>query len=151
MLVLLVEYIFLTTFQGLNFTHQLHITITVIPTGDSNLGPKRLSQLQFETLRLRPLSHNGRSLNYLFSLKNSRPCRDSNPGPHRYQAYMLPTELSWLGYKYFFRFSKTQKSRLINITNKSMVWIFQPGIQGSLGLRFNGDPFPEFLLNFRYV
>ena len=34
---------------------------------------------------------------YLFSLKNSRPCRDLNPGPPRYQADMLPIELSWLG------------------------------------------------------
>ena len=34
---------------------------------------------------------------YLFSLKNYRPCRDSIPGPPRYQADMLPIELSWLG------------------------------------------------------
>ena len=31
-------------------------------------------------------------------MKNSRPCRDLNPGPPRYQADMPPTELSWLGY-----------------------------------------------------
>ena len=37
------------------------------------------------------------SINYLFSLKNSRPWRDLNPGPTRYQANMLSTELSWLG------------------------------------------------------
>ena len=36
---------------------------------------------------------NSNSNNYLFSLKNSRPCRDP-----QYQADMLPTELSWLGY-----------------------------------------------------
>ena len=35
---------------------------------------------------------------YLFSLKNSRPCWDLNPGPPRYWADMLPIELSWLGY-----------------------------------------------------
>ena len=32
-----------------------------------------------------------------FSLKNYCPCWDLNPGPPRYQADMLPTELSWLG------------------------------------------------------
>ena len=32
----------------------------------------------------------------LFSLKNSRLCRDLNPEPPRYQADMLPTEQSWL-------------------------------------------------------
>ena len=31
-------------------------------------------------------------------LKNSRPCRDLNPGPPRYQVDMLPFELSWLGF-----------------------------------------------------
>ena len=30
---------------------------------------------------------------YFFSLKNSRPCRDLNPGTPRYQADMLPIEL----------------------------------------------------------
>ena len=35
---------------------------------------------------------------YLFSHKNSRPCRDLIPGPPRYQADMLPIELSWLGF-----------------------------------------------------
>ena len=34
---------------------------------------------------------------YLFLLKNSRPCRDLNLGLSRYQADMLPIELSWLG------------------------------------------------------
>ena len=34
---------------------------------------------------------------YLFSLKNSHPCQDLNPGLPRYQADMLPIELSWLG------------------------------------------------------
>ena len=29
--------------------------------------------------------------------ENSRPCRDLNPGRPRYQADMLPIELSWLG------------------------------------------------------
>ena len=35
---------------------------------------------------------------YLFSLKNSRPSRDLDPGPPWYKADMLPIELSWLGY-----------------------------------------------------
>ena len=39
-------------------------------------------------------------INYLFSLKNSRPCQELNPGPPRYQANMLPTELSWLGFRW---------------------------------------------------
>ena len=34
---------------------------------------------------------------YLFSLKNSCPCWDLSLGLPRYQADMLPTELSWLG------------------------------------------------------
>ena len=34
---------------------------------------------------------------YLFSLKNSRTSRDLNWGPPRYQADMLPIELSLLG------------------------------------------------------
>ena len=37
----------------------------------------------------------------LFSLKNSRPCRDLNSGPLRYQAHMLPIELSWLGLQWY--------------------------------------------------
>ena len=36
-------------------------------------------------------------ISYLFSLKNSRTCRDLNPGPPWYQANMLPIELFWLG------------------------------------------------------
>ena len=40
---------------------------------------------------------NSNLINYLFSLKSSRPCRDLKPGLPRYQADMLPTELSWLG------------------------------------------------------
>ena len=43
------------------------------------------------------LYSNSNKSSYLFSLKNSRPCRDLNPGPPRYQADMLPIELSWLG------------------------------------------------------
>ena len=35
----------------------------------------------------------------LFSLKNYRPRWDLNPEPPRYQANMLPIELSWLGSK----------------------------------------------------
>ena len=33
---------------------------------------------------------------YLFSLKNSRPCRNLNSGPPRYQADILPIELAWM-------------------------------------------------------
>ena len=35
---------------------------------------------------------------WYIKLKNSRPCQDLSPGPTRYLADMLPTELSWLGY-----------------------------------------------------
>ena len=38
-------------------------------------------------------------------MKNSRPCRDLNPGPARYQADMLPIELSWLGSVYAFLYN----------------------------------------------
>ena len=37
--------------------------------------------------------------NYLFSLNNSRSYQDLNSGPPQYQADMLPTELSWLGFR----------------------------------------------------
>ena len=36
------------------------------PEQDSNLGPERLSLLDFETWQLRPLGHHGRSIHYLF-------------------------------------------------------------------------------------
>ena len=60
---------------------------------------------------------------YLFSPKNSRPCRDLNPGPPRYQVNMLPIELSWLGSKNLFTniyklfFYKIR--RLLTIPNQS--------------------------------
>ena len=40
---------------------QLHETykLIVILRGDSNLGPKRLSLLEFDTWQLRPLGHHG--------------------------------------------------------------------------------------------
>ena len=43
---------------------KLFLTLSVqylIPSGYSNLGPKRLSLLEFETWRLRPLGHQGQS------------------------------------------------------------------------------------------
>ena len=36
-----------------------HYKYIVIPSGDSKLGPKRLSLLEFETWRLRPIGHHG--------------------------------------------------------------------------------------------
>ena len=39
--------------------------------------------------------------------KNSRPCCDLNPGLPRYQANMLPIELSWLLYKTKFEISES--------------------------------------------
>ena len=36
-------------------------------------------------------------INNWFSLKNSRPCQDLNPGPPSYQADLLPIELYRLG------------------------------------------------------
>ena len=38
-----------------------------------------------------------RVIQLLVFTENFRPCRDLNPGPLRYQADMLPIELSWLG------------------------------------------------------
>ena len=43
-------------------------------------------------------SGEGYLINYLFSMKYYRTCRDLNPGLLRYQADLIPTELSWLGY-----------------------------------------------------
>ena len=42
-----------------------------------------------------------KKISYLFTLKNSRPCLDLNPGLPWYQANMLPIELSWLFIKHF--------------------------------------------------
>ena len=84
MLELLMEYFFLTTFYGLYFNHQLHITLN-----------------NFFHVSWWPLHSNLNLINYLFSLKNSHPCGDLNPGPPRYQADMLLTELSWFGSNLF--------------------------------------------------
>ena len=40
---------------------------TVIPSRDSNLGPKPLSLLEFKTWRLKPLGHHGRFSWHLFA------------------------------------------------------------------------------------
>ena len=58
--------------------------------------------LSAQNLDSTQLHSNSNLINYLFSLKNSRPCRDLNPGLPRYQADMLPTELSWLGQTIYF-------------------------------------------------
>ena len=42
------------------------------------------------------------------------PCRDLNPGPARYQADMLPIELSWLGHRY------SQLTPIASRTKKNM-------------------------------
>ena len=72
------ESIFLTTFYGLYFSRQYKNITNYISS----------CSMQFHS--------NSNLINYLFSMKNSHPCRDLNPGPGRYQADMLPTELSWL-------------------------------------------------------
>ena len=47
-------------------------------------------------------THIGVIYQLLIFTENSYPCRDLNPGPHQYQADMLPIELSWLGsFKHF--------------------------------------------------
>ena len=46
---------------------QFRIIDIVIPSGDLNLGPKRLSLHEFETWQLRPLGHHGRFLFHLNS------------------------------------------------------------------------------------
>ena len=53
-----------------------------------------LSSYMYSFMQLHSYSN---LINYIFSLKNSHPCWDLNLGSPRYQAYMLPTELSWLG------------------------------------------------------
>ena len=72
-------------FHAVNLIHDYqswaHQPCTRAPT-------KSLDSTQYSNLNL---------INDLFSLKNSRSCRDLNPGPRWYQADMLPTELSWLG------------------------------------------------------
>ena len=89
MLVLLVEYIFLTTFYGLYFNHQLHISL-------SNFF-KFLHVSWWPSVGSFHVLH----LHLSFWLVGTtRLCRDLNSGPHRYQADMLPTELSWLGLQF---------------------------------------------------
>ena len=113
MLVLLVENIFLTTFHGLYFNHQLHITIKISqvltcswwPSVSSfHVLPLHLSfwcvgttKLYSSSILLLSFHPDVLQSTNIISLKNSRPCRDLNPGPPQYQADMLPTELSWLG------------------------------------------------------
>ena len=70
-------YIFLTTFYGLSFSH--HYTY----------------YKHYNLLHVGPLW--AAFIYCLFSLKNSCTCRDLNPRLPRYQADMLPAELSWLG------------------------------------------------------
>ena len=75
---------FLTTFYDLYFSHHYaHITLQIML--DLLCGQLFIFVFKFE------------QSSYLFSLKNSCPCQDLNLGPPRYQADMLPIELSWLG------------------------------------------------------
>ena len=68
--------IFKTLFNSLWLTHVFVSSFQIYrnPERDSNLGPKRMSLLEFETLRLRPISHHGRSfktiINYIYFSKN---------------------------------------------------------------------------------
>ena len=98
-LVLLVDYIFLTTFYGLYFNHQLHVKLNNFfkflhvswwPT----VGSFHVMHLHLSFWLV------GYQVVFLadFALVISCPCWDLNPGPPRYQADMLPTELSWLGF-----------------------------------------------------
>ena len=89
MLVLLVEYIFLTTFYGLYFNHQV-LTCSWWPSVSSfHALPLHLSLwLVCTTNQL-----------LIFPEKFS-PLPRFEPGPPRNQANMLPTELSWLGYAF---------------------------------------------------
>ena len=74
---------------------------------------------------------------YLFSLKNSLPCRDLNPGPPRYQADML-TELSWLVISYF-SFLTPQIYRLIESKSSADVIFFRLVSDLSKGVLLNKD------------
>ena len=106
-MVLIVEYIFLTIFYGLYFNHQLHITISISSSSYmfmvtfckqlSCAAPTPVSlSYGYYQIYYTQSPFKLELFNYLFSLKNSRPCWDWNPGRPRYQANMLPTELSWL-------------------------------------------------------
>ena len=63
------------------------------------------------------------SLNpHIISLKNSRTCRDLNPGPPQYQAGMLPTELSWLGWQ---KLTFTGPEKCLNSKNVKLQFSFK--------------------------
>ena len=62
----------------------------------------------------------------LFSLKNSRPCQDLNPGPPRYQPDMPPIELSWLGHKG---------------SNHLLEWLWQLNFSSQFKLDCNGNDY----------
>ena len=111
MLVLPVEYIFLATFFGLHFNHQffytLHYTISQV-LSDSCRPLRAAFMYCFKHLSFLTCGYSFKlhSLDYspadsvvklLIFKKNSCLCWDLNQGPLRYQADMLPTELSWLG------------------------------------------------------
>ena len=66
---LLKESIFLTTFYGLYFSHQYTNITNYISSWKTDAFTNQATTA-------------GQS-SYLFSLKNSRPCRDLNPGPPR--------------------------------------------------------------------
>ena len=82
------------------------IVVTMIPWGHnapaySPVG-QALLRVLFQGVSLLhglpwSVSSNLNLINYLFLLKNSRPCWNLNPRPLWYQADLLPTELSWLG------------------------------------------------------
>ena len=74
----------------------------------------------------------------LLSLKNSCPCRDLIPGPPRYQADMLPIELSWLG---LISQSQTHKNKILRynykvnqIQNPNLTELLNLKAAGTLGL-----------------
>ena len=67
-------------------------------TTNENFIFSAAKQLAFAHWTIEQICFKVEQSSYLFSLKNSRLCPDLNPGLPRYQADMLPIELSWLGY-----------------------------------------------------
>ena len=87
-------------FQAVNLIHDYQSWDSMQPSASTYLDGIRTHRSRVSSV-IRPVLYlqatTAGLINDLFSLKNSRSCRDLNPGPRWYQADMLPTELSWLG------------------------------------------------------
>ena len=90
---------------------------------------------------------------FLFRINNSCPRRDLNPGLHRYQAHMLPTELSWLGLNGMFnkRWTNFSQKNLADkiIEFKDILCVryyniqLEPSIEGINSFAHSWSPLPN--------